>query len=69
MTRARRELISLEPTLYYYCVSRCVPKALRGAGSAARFSVWGRSLLAAEFRQSKAMDSGSVEIAIRCVCH
>jgi len=40
MTTARGKLISLNDTTYYHCISRCVPKALRGAGSTTRLSMW-----------------------------
>jgi hypothetical protein len=40
MTRPTSELISLADTPYYHITSRCVPKALRGAGSAAIISSW-----------------------------
>lgn len=43
MTLARREQVSLEATSYYHCISRCVPKTLRGAGSTLRLSLWRRS--------------------------
>ena len=39
MTLARKKLISLDDTPYYHYVCRCVPKSLRGVGSAACLSV------------------------------
>jgi hypothetical protein len=47
MTRPGKALISLADTPYYHITSRCVPKALRGAGSTQSTS-WGR-LYAAPF--------------------
>ena len=44
MTRPRKALISPD-TPYYHITSRCVPKALRGAGSTQSTS-WGRLYVA-----------------------
>jgi len=33
MPKPRCSQVSLASTPYYHCVSRCVPKTLRGAGS------------------------------------
>ena len=40
MTRDRKELIAIEDTPYYHCISRCVPNTLRGAGSTACVPMW-----------------------------
>ena len=67
MTRPRKALISLADTPYYHITSRCVPKALRGAGSASRFSLWGGSLLRTELRTPAAMGRGSHTPALLAV--
>ena len=56
MTRPRKVLISLADTPYYHITSRCVPKALRGAGSAPCISVWRRPLFRPELRTSTTMN-------------
>ena len=48
MTRLGKASISLTDTPYYHITSRCVPKALRGAGSTPCFFVRGRPLLRPE---------------------
>ncbi len=40
MPKARKTQVSIEAPPYYHCISRCVPKALRGAGSPLCFFVW-----------------------------
>ena len=40
MPKPRRSQVSLDATPYYHCVSRSVPKALRGAGSQSGLFVW-----------------------------
>ncbi len=42
MPNARKTQVSIEATPYYHCISRCVPKALRGAGSTPCFFMWKR---------------------------
>ena len=42
MPKPRYTQVSLEATPYYHCISRCVPKTLRGAGSPSRLFMWHR---------------------------